>query len=117
LSFVLGAQHYPFWSEGRRKKVKEVRIAARTEVASIAVMDATDGARSDELTKDTALGLVAGRLATVESLVDGQPVGEFKIELGDQALEDLWIAIRWGGDRSWPRSGKWCRFITARQGA
>ena len=96
LTLALRAEHYPFWSEGRLKKVKEIRLVARTSAVRITVVDARQGDRAEELAKDAALGLMIGKLAAVVPLENGIPVGDFKALLSDQSLENLWIIITWG---------------------
>jgi hypothetical protein len=98
LSLTLRPEHYPFWSEGRRKKAKQVVLSARTPAASLTVFDAANAARSVDLAKDTVSGLLTGKLGAVVPIENSAPTGEFKLVLGAQNLDDLWIAIQWGGE-------------------
>jgi hypothetical protein len=64
----------------------------------VVVSDApADGAatHSDELTRSDALGgLRAGRLANVARPA---PTGTFALFLDDTSMDDLWLAVTWGG--------------------
>jgi hypothetical protein len=98
LSFTLRPEHYPFWSESYLKVAKQIAVAAKTGAAGLTIVDARDPARSDALANDTALGLVRGKLAAVKPFAGDKPLGEFKVSLSDQKVDDVWIAIQWGAE-------------------
>lgn len=102
LAINLLAEHYPFWSQGRLNSVNGVDILARSTTdpvpASLDVFDKVNdqppAANHDTLAKDTALGnLLVGKLVKIAS--PAKPVGELKLFFNDNAMADLWIAVRW----------------------
>ena len=98
LTFTLRPEHYPFWSAGRLETTTQVRVAARGPGATLTVVDAADTSRTDVLAKDASLGLITGPLAAVRPLAGGAATGEFRVLLSEPALDDVWIAVQWGGD-------------------
>jgi hypothetical protein len=111
LALNLRDKHYPFWSQGRLKKVPRVDILARSSKprdqipAELVVFDKVNdipaAAMKDTLAKNPALGdLLSGRFtggATGIALPD-KPVGELGLFFDDKAMSDLWIAVTWGGE-------------------
>jgi len=97
----LQPQHYPFWSQGRLKTVQRVLLLARGAQPVMEVFDRVvigDAAeKKDSLAKDSSLGnLLAGEL---QNLKLDKPDGELKLFFNpaDRALDDVWIAVTWGG--------------------
>ncbi len=102
LKLRLRPEHYPFWSQGRVKAPKRVDVLARSTVipvpASIDIADKADkadvAAKIDRLTKDANLGgLLVGAF---QNLALPAAEGELTLFVGDNALEDFWIALTWG---------------------
>jgi hypothetical protein len=104
LALRLRSEHYPFWSQGRLKSVKEVRILARSTrtpiPANLEVFDRESdhpqAAKKDNLTRtsDPALGsLLDGTLSAIT--LPTTPVGDLTLFFSDRDLEDVWIALTW----------------------
>ena len=105
LKLNLRPEHYPFWSQGRLKKVTRVDVLARSTATSIPGSievwdkaakndDPASPAKKDSLTKDRALGnLLVGRLTKIA--LPAKPAGEFTLFFDDKALTDLWLALTW----------------------
>jgi hypothetical protein len=104
LALTLRPEHYPFWGQERLKQVRRLDVLARSArtpmPASLDVFDQVDDqpapAKRDSLVKDPALGdLLVGKLA--EIALPASPTGQLKLYLGDKELEELWLAVTWGG--------------------
>jgi hypothetical protein len=91
-------EHYPFWSRGRVESVRRVDIFARTDQNNVQIAGNVegDGAR-DTLVRDASLAdLRAGRLTNITPLPS--PVGQFTLFFNDNSMEELWVALAWGGE-------------------
>jgi hypothetical protein len=103
LSINLKPEHYPFWSAGRIKSIKNVMSFAKPlddkAVQDIEVAYAADGTgNKDKMVKDPSLpGL---RVAELKELMKLQPtpvpVGKVTLHLKTNALKDHWLAVAWG---------------------
>jgi hypothetical protein len=100
LAFNLREEHYPFWSQGYLASVKRVTLLAHGAQSTLDVFAKADkgDATSDTLVEDKANygGLRCGTLQNVAGL-SGGPVGEFKVFFDDNSINDLWVAVAWGG--------------------
>jgi hypothetical protein len=103
LALELRPEHYPFWSQGRLKKVLQVGLVARSTKAvvpgSLEVFDKADradaGAKKDALTQDAAMAkLLVGKLTEID--LPSTPVGVSRLFFEDNGIGDLWLAVRWG---------------------
>ncbi|MFO8091155.1 MAG: neuraminidase-like domain-containing protein [Desulfatiglandaceae bacterium] len=103
LTINLKEEHYPFWSQGRLKKVTQVGILARSTedptpgqigIADKADKNGSEG-KMDYLKKEAFLGnLLVGELKNI--VLPENPVGELKLFFDTRAVSDLWIAVTWG---------------------
>jgi hypothetical protein len=106
LALSLSEEHYPFWSQGRLKKVLQLDLYAlstrQPPPGSLAVFDKADQAdptaSEDALARDAALGnLYVGKLT--EIAVPSRPVSELKLYFEDNEIADLWLAVTWAGEQ------------------
>jgi hypothetical protein len=108
LAFTLRDEHYPFWSQGRLKNVPRVDLLARSAAtpipATLDVFDKADkndaAAKKDTLTKEEAMGnLLVGKLTGGAGgiALPAQPTGPMKLFFNERTVEDLWLAVTWGG--------------------
>ena len=104
LEVELKAEHYPFWSKDRLTSVTRVDVLARSNKAatpaSVDVFDKADKAgantKQDSLTRDAGIGnLLVGKFTNIG--LPAAPEGSVKLYFDDRALDDVWIAITWGG--------------------
>jgi len=102
LALSLRDEHYPFWSQDNLKSVARVEIVARSarQPASLEVFDRASkndaATKKDVLNKDPSLGkLLTGRLVNIA--LPNKPVGDLKLYFENRDMEDLWVAITWGG--------------------
>lgn len=108
LALNLRAEHYPFWSQSHLKTVKRLDLLARSSKdpvpASLDVFDKSDQTdattKKDTLVKDPELAnLLVGKFtggAPGVALPD-KPTGPLKLFFDDKAVEELWIAVTFGG--------------------
>jgi hypothetical protein len=96
-SLSLREQHYPFWSKGHLKSVKAVQLIADKAV-TIDLLD-TSGVKTDSLalTKGNPVPGLFGNSVAQNKLSQLSPLGPFSFSSADKSLENLWIAITWGG--------------------
>lgn len=106
LKITLKPEHYPFWSHGRLGTVGSVELFARPKLNSDGASaitlsnktnDEPSGSRmTDKLDKNQSLNDIrTGKLSNI-ALPD--PTGTFTLYFDDNSIEDLWIAIKWGGN-------------------
>ncbi|WP_256942563.1 hypothetical protein [Bacillus sp. OV166] len=101
LELNLREEHYPFWSQGRLKKVKHFDILARTTgaVTNLDIFDTVDGTAKENLTKDSNLdNLLVGKLSGVPGgiAMPDKPAGKVKLYFTDNTMMDLWFLVTWG---------------------
>jgi hypothetical protein len=97
LTFTLRPEHYPFWGQGRLDDAGEVWAIAKSASPTVEIAYAAEGAgETDTLTGgDAGFGkLKVGRLAKLDLEA---PTGTVTLFPDDAALEELWLAVRWGG--------------------
>lgn len=90
LTLALREEHYPFWSQGYRDTVKEVRLIAQTGED----VKVRQGAQEDDLTGQEMAGLRSGKLEHIP--LPASPVGPFVLAINSQTINNLWIAVAWG---------------------
>ncbi|MFC0708304.1 hypothetical protein [Azorhizophilus paspali] len=104
LKLQLRAEHYPFWSKDRLVSVTQVVFFARSSKQvtppSVDVFDKVDktdlDTKHDTLTKDTTLGnLLGGKFTNIA--LPAAPEGNIELFFNERELEDLWLALTWGG--------------------
>ncbi len=103
LALNLREEHYPFWSQGHLKTVRQVDLVARSRKAVVPGTldvfdkgDRTDATvRKDTLGHDTAMGqLLVGKFT--EIALPPSPATGLRVFLEDKEIGDLWIAVTWG---------------------
>lgn len=94
LTLDLRSEHYPFWSQGRLEAIKRVDFFAPKVKKTVEISTNTDGTISTAtLVTDPSLGsLMTGKLTDPLP----KPIGQFTLDLNDNSMEDLWLAVRWG---------------------
>lgn len=96
--FSLGLleEHYPFWSKGLLKGIKALSVIAEKG----ATIDRNDdaGVKKDSLAlvRDPKLGLFIAAIPQ-NNLSQINPIGSLFFSSSDKSLNDLWIALAWGG--------------------
>jgi hypothetical protein len=102
LSLKLRPEHYPFWSRGKLKSVKDVEVVARSGESSVTVFDKVNdqggAAASASLSKDAAYGKLLFAGTPPKTAFPAKPDAEMKLYFGHNKLEDLWIAITWSSE-------------------
>jgi hypothetical protein len=101
LTLNLRDEHFPFWSQGGEKSLKNFDILARSSndpaPASLAIFDRAAGqlgGQTDTLKPNTTLGnLLTG---TLSNIALPAAVGPFTLFFADNSLDELWLAVRWG---------------------
>ena len=98
LAITLREEHYPFWSRGRLNTVERVDLLAETGAPSLDAYDTGDrqaaAAKKVTLTKDAYGKLLHARLT---HSLPAKPVGDLEVYLDTNAIDDIWIAVTWGG--------------------
>lgn len=92
LSLNLREEHYPFWSKAYRKTIKKVDLFTEARPGLTSLIASDGGSRKDSFNKED--GLLRATLSKVPLPAD--PIGKFSFSLSDNALDDLWIALKWG---------------------
>lgn len=101
----LQAEHYPFWSRGRLGSVQALHVVAKTPRDTVKMasrpleVQALNERKVDTLVKDERFGgLKAGALSAIPlpKPVADPAKGPFKLYFDASALDDLWLAVRWG---------------------
>lgn len=102
LRLPLGDDHYPFWTRGLVRVTRSVYLHARFADArsSFEAGPDSDPAAGDRLSlaRDPTLGLVGG---TLPNSYIANPAGPISLFFDTNAMEDLWLTIRWS-DRAGP---------------
>ena len=98
LNIRLRTAHYPFWSQGRLKKVVSVEVIARTDKPKIEITDTADASGKKDTLDDGSLnGILKGRLQQLAPAIPVTPEKtSLKLFFNDNTVEDLWLAITWG---------------------
>ncbi len=97
LSLNLREEHYPFWSKGRLKAVKQVDAYARFDKTApkVTIVKNADGTgEKDEL----SIGAPLGDFWAIGNKLKNRPVaptGEFNLYLNNNSMEDLCLALTW----------------------
>jgi Tc toxin complex TcA C-terminal TcB-binding domain len=107
LELTLREEHFPFWSRGRLQALHSATFLAETAKESIVVMGQPDETKKDALAKDRSLGdLRVGQLkqnplpTMMHDPAGSQKIAfKFKLKFDDQTMENLWLAVIWGGAR------------------
>jgi hypothetical protein len=104
LSLELRAEHYPFWSQGSLKSVKQAIVIAKVAdgLDDIEIDEKPDGSgNSDHLTRPGDPTLTSVLEGTLTSLAPKSPVSDvgkpLKLYFKDNSVQDLWVAIAWKG--------------------
>ncbi|MEU8248861.1 hypothetical protein [Nonomuraea sp. NPDC048916] len=108
LALTFRPEHYPFWSQGRLGSVARLALLARSGAESpppsIEVFDKPGtqdpAARKETLAKDGSIGdLLVGTLSGgAEGIAPPpRPVGPLTLYFDGADLDDLWLAVTWGG--------------------
>ncbi|HEX7445320.1 MAG TPA: hypothetical protein VF300_02930, partial [Methanothrix sp.] len=94
-------EHYPFWSQGRLAVIKQISLFAKPNKSTKITVNISQKQPDKtvngnlSLMKTTSLGaLLSGTLEKTPSPL--LPIGEFTLDLDDNSIEDLWIALKWG---------------------
>jgi hypothetical protein len=99
LGLTLRPEHYPFWAQGRVKKVTRVDILARSAQNSLDIfVAANNDSPKGTLSKDTAMdNLLVGQLDN--NSLPAKPVDEeLKLFFDHKEIGNLWIAVTWSGE-------------------
>jgi hypothetical protein len=104
LKLNLRPEHFPFWSQGRVKKVTRVDVLARSTATSIPgsvdMADEADkniAAKLDPLTKDTNRGgLLVGKFKKIPLPVPKDDFTDLTLFVDENSFSDLWIGLTWG---------------------
>lgn len=93
-------EHFPYWSKGRVRQLRRVDLLARSSAVTLEVAAIPDDEDAESATatlaKDAQLGeILVGKLSSVENL---SPIGELRLSLDSNELEDLWLLVNWGDD-------------------
>jgi hypothetical protein len=98
IAIVLRPEHYPIWARGRLSAMKGITVFARSTRPSIEVR--ISGEAREPRLRDGELAQTPNLPGLLSAVFMGTPLpgplGSFTIELGDTAIEDLWLAIAWG---------------------
>jgi hypothetical protein len=94
LSLTFREEHYPFWSKGRRDVIAGVELIAKTDGPPINVSYEPGGAGTSDHVEARLGDLRRGALTHFPLR---QPVGSFALYLDDNSMEELWLAVTWGG--------------------
>jgi Tc toxin complex TcA C-terminal TcB-binding domain len=108
LKMKLRDEHYPFWSKGRMNDVKRIDVLAESRksppAAALDIFDKADRndvtARKDSIVRDAGMGnLLVGRFTEGAAGLRLPPgrVSELKLYVDDRAVDDVWLAVTWGG--------------------
>jgi Tc toxin complex TcA C-terminal TcB-binding domain len=108
LALILRPEHYPFWSQSHLQSAKRLDLLARSgKEVTPATLDVFDraaqddpAAKKDTLAKDANLGnLLVGKLTAGATGValPPTPTGQLKLFFEDRTLDDLWLALTFGG--------------------
>jgi hypothetical protein len=101
LSLELRPEHYPFWSRGRLKSVKEAVVIAKVAdgLDDIEIDEKPDGTgKSDTLTDLSVKGVLKGELIKLKpSSPVSAPDTPLKLFFKQNSMDDLWIAVTWKG--------------------
>jgi hypothetical protein len=101
LQLELREEHYPFWSRGRREALHAIELFASRGGPAVEVIYPEDGRENTtSLQPDPTLdGLRVGALTPGDSSDPmPPPLGEFSLRLSDNTMDDLWLAVAWGGE-------------------
>jgi hypothetical protein len=103
LSLALRSEHYPFWAQGivGSAPVKGVQLFAEmTSSATATQVNLSDkNGHTDTLVRNPLLGnLLTGKLANIPlpAAVTDAAHPPLTLELDNNSMNDLWIAITWG---------------------
>ena len=104
LKLELRQEHFPFWSQGRLQAVKRADVLSNTPTEITKNIDGTGD--KDPLVKDASLGnLWSGQLTknlpevTPPEASEDKPLSiKFNLNLTNNLMEDLWLAVAWGKD-------------------
>lgn len=102
LRVTLGEQHYPYWSTGMDRKLRQVALVAKaapdTAQIQVSAVPSPTAQQQDTLSKDDGLsGLLHG---TLDKATPQAATGEVKLFLSDNRIADLWLLVTWSGSRA-----------------
>jgi hypothetical protein len=103
LTLTLLKEHYPFWSQakGRLAATKRADLFAKfvdpQDARDVKVSERADGSgTSVTLTKSPPLP-DEFRAKALTGALRPEPIGKFTLFLDNNSVEDVWLAIAWGG--------------------
>ncbi|MET8454367.1 hypothetical protein [Streptomyces sp. NPDC005209] len=99
LALPLRAEHYPYWSEGRLRKIVRVELLARADHGLRVFADRTADAEPDLISASLGTEVRTGDLHHVPRPAPISPEGQdFVLYFDSNALKDLWIALTWANE-------------------
>jgi hypothetical protein len=96
LTLTLQEEHYPFWSKGSKKVIKQANLFVdTTTTGTIVVSNQADGGGvQDTLTPDNAFGNL--QVGSLTDLPTSTATGGFTLYFSNNSVADIWLAISWG---------------------
>ena len=96
LSVTLRPEHYPYWSQGRLKKVAGITfvVEGSTEVSIELFNVATGGTAISTPARDPARGQLLVGVLDAASL-PATPLTTLKFFFPNKPLTDLWLGVEW----------------------
>jgi hypothetical protein len=101
LSLQLKPEHFPFWAKDRLKAIRGIAVFARTNSNVVVNVLNDDGNHivddhGDPINFEINLGEGGLRAGSVPEPLP-QLSKSFKWSFNTNAIDDLWLAVRWGG--------------------
>ncbi len=101
LQLDLKQEHFPYWSVGKVKAIKEFIIIVQNPKNSVNISMVKEGADSDVLAmksiqdKKYAIGSLTKNLAAIAE----KPIGNLSLFFSENKVEDLFLLVKWGNDK------------------
>ncbi len=90
-------EHYPFWIKGFLQSVKRVNLFAQPGEKTKSTITVSNQLGKDSMVKDPSYGgLRVRKLSNIP--VPSSPTDTLDLFFDDNSIENLWLALTWGGD-------------------
>jgi Tc toxin complex TcA C-terminal TcB-binding domain len=98
LTLTLQEEHYPFWSKGNEKVIKQANLFVdTTTTGTVAVSYQADGGGvQDTLTPDPDNAFGNLQVGSLTNLPTSTATGRFALYFSNNSMENIWLAIAWG---------------------
>jgi hypothetical protein len=101
LTLSLREEHYPFWSKGNVKVIKQANLFVDTsEIVTISYQADGGGVQDTFQTPDPAFGNLRARSLT-NLPASSKPIStdteKFALYFTNNSMEDIWLALTWAG--------------------